>query len=388
MVLEKMKAALPGEIVRDEGERSSVPGLYLKTHPGRKSFMLYYRSKDGVQRRPRIGYLGPMTLAQARSIAKELLDRVARGEDPQSGWTKARQEMTLSDLFERVYREYWSKPRFVKSGWGREVEGIWKRCIEPDFGARKLSTITVTEVKAWHATFENIPYAGNRALEVLTKMFNHAEAESLIPRNTSPCWRIRGFTEKKRKRYATPSELVKILSILEREKSVNPSAVAFLYCILFTGSRPSALERATYDELREVTVDGEIRGVLVFAGKGTADSGEDELVVIPTVAMDMIRGLKRNPDGRIFGRKNPRRFWVSVRTEAGCPDLWARDLRRTFATVGMSGGVNKSVIGELLNHASLQTTDIYAKLDLTARLEASKRISERILEMGKVVPIR
>jgi len=383
-----MKAAADGETVRDSGERGSVKGLHLRVRGASRSFYLYYLSRSGVKRWPKIGDFGPMTLAQARDVAKELSLRVSRGEDPQGEWSIARGEMTVGELFERAYKDYWNKPRFIKSGWAKEVRAIWERSIKTEFSSRSLSAIKVVEVKRWHSRFEATPYAGNRALEVLTKMFNIAEAEGIIPRNTTPCWKIKGFTEKKRKRYATPAELVKILAILEREKLKNPGAVAFLYCILFTGSRPSALERATYDQLKEVTVDGEIRGVLVFAGKGTAESGEDELIVIPKEAMDMIRELPRNRDGRIFGRKNPRRFWVDTRKEAGCDDLWARDLRRTFATVGMSGGVNKAVIGELLNHASLQTTDIYAKLDLTARLDASKRISDRILELGKVVSIR
>lgn len=387
-VLEKIKSAVSGQIVRDKGERGSVKGLHVRVRGEMRTFYLYYRSKDGVQRWPKIGEFGQITLAQAREAAKVILDRVAKGEDPQGMWAKARAEMTVADLFGLAYDRYWGKPRFVKSGWAKEVRGYFDRSIAPCFGSRKLSSISVAEVRDWHAGLEDSPYAGNRALEVLTKMFNIAEAEEIIPRNTTPCWKIRAFTEKKRKRYATPAELGKILTIMEREKANNPSAVAFLYCVLFTGSRPSALERARYDQLKIAEYGGQRMGILEFEGKGTADSGEDETLIIPSEALAMIENLPRTGDGRIFGCKNPRRFWLALRKEAGCEDLWARDLRRTFATIGMSGGVDKNVIGKLLNHASSETTDIYAKLQLDARIEAVNKIADLISNQRKVVPIR
>jgi integrase len=76
-------------------------------------------------------------------------------------------------------------------------------------------------------------------------------------------------------------------------------------------------------------------------------------------------------------------LWEKVSAEAGCPDLWARDLRRTFATVGMSSGIKMDTISELLNHKSVQTTKLYAKLNDDARVEASSAISNKISEIVK-----
>jgi site-specific recombinase XerD len=48
-------------------------------------------------------------------------------------------------------------------------------------------------------------------------------------------------------------------------------------------------------------------------------------------------------------------------------------MRRTFATVALSNGVPIGQVGELLGHASTQTTKIYAKLlEETAHAAAAK----------------
>jgi integrase len=94
--------------------------------------------------------------------------------------------------------------------------------------------------------------------------------------------------------------------------------------------------------------------------------------------MDMIKNLPKRQDGLIFGIGLPGYLWRKIRKEAGCEDLWARDFRRTFATVGMSNKVDMKVIGKLLNHHSQQTTDRYALLDNSARLEAVSAISAKL----------
>lgn len=387
-ILDAMKEIKDGETIRDKGERSSVDGLHLRARGGKKTFRLYYRSKQGVQRFPKIGELGQITLAQARVIAKDILIRVAKGEDPQEEWTEARNEITVQELFDKVYADYWSKPRFIKSGWAGEVKSLFARNVEPAFGRQKLSSVKRADVIAWHGRYSAMPSTGNRSLEVLSKMFSKAEEYELIERNTSPCWRVKAFAEKKRNRYASTEEVVKLLHILEREKSKNPHSVAFVYLMLFTGTRPSALARATPSELSREVRGGETYGVLRFHGKTTSDSGEDEVVVIPPVAMEILDSMPRPYDGTLLGTKDPKKFWQRIRREAGCTDLWLRDLRRTFATIGMSNGVDKAVIGKLLNHSLPQTTDLYAKLQLESRMDAVSTIADRITQIGKVVPIR
>ena len=93
----------------------------------------------------------------------------------------------------------------------------------------------------------------------------------------------------------------------------------------------------------------------------------------------------RMGDDRILGIKLPHKLWNAIRTEVGCTDLWARDLRRTFATVGLNSGVGIDLIGLSLNHTEADTTRIYARLHDQNRINTVTTIAERIEQItGKV----
>ena len=64
-----------------------------------------------------------------------------------------------------------------------------------------------------------------------------------------------------------------------------------------------------------------------------------------------------------------RRFWIRVQREADLPDVRIHDLRHTFASLLVSGGASLEMIGKLLGHTQMQTTQRYAHL-LDAPLKA------------------
>ena len=57
-----------------------------------------------------------------------------------------------------------------------------------------------------------------------------------------------------------------------------------------------------------------------------------------------------------------KRFWEDVRTKAKLPGVRSRDLRHTFASLLVSGGMTPPMIGKLLGHTQVQTTQRYAHL--------------------------
>jgi hypothetical protein len=60
-----------------------VPGFLCKVTPiGRKVFMIQYRPNTGDRRKPSIGWIGEITVEQARSIGRDWLADVRRGNDP------------------------------------------------------------------------------------------------------------------------------------------------------------------------------------------------------------------------------------------------------------------------------------------------------------------
>lgn len=364
-----------GETVWDNTSRQAVKGLHLRvSKAGQKSFMFYYRSRLGDQRRPKIGTFPEITLAEARARAKVLLLKVAAGEDPQGEWNTKKKEMTVGELFDRVLKGHWDSPRFIKSGYKQDVELYWKNQLKKTFQHKRLSEVDAKMIRSWHTKLSQTPTAANRALEILSKMFSYA-IDTEITDRANPCSLVKAHYERKRTRYATKGELIQILNILAREAPKHPLQSAFLLMLIYTGSRPSAISRARWDSLRVFeSADGQY-GVLSVDGKTTADTGEQETVIFPPQVMSVINLLPRTKP-TIVGIKVPTKFWAEVRKEAGCEDLWARDLRRTFATFALSEGINLGTIGELLNHKSTQTTKRYALLtDDSRRLAAMKTAS-------------
>jgi integrase len=360
---------------------TNVRGLHTRHFDSKSVYMLYYRTRDNVQRRPKIGEVGKISLAEARKRCRMLLERVALGEDPKGEWDVKRAEITVDALFDKVWIEHWGKKQFKESGWSREVAGNWLRNIKKPFGRRKLSAISQKEIRGWHKSYEDNVYAGNRSLEILSKMFNYAIEDGILSRGQNPCIGVKTFKERKRKRYATKEELTKILSILNREAQGKPQAVAFIYLLIFTGARPRSIERATHDCLVRVRAGDREYGVLTFKGKSTASTGEEEQVILPSQALSILDKVEISADKTLTGIKFPRDFWQAIRKEAGCNDLWARDFRRTFATIGLSHGQDVGVISEILNHKSTQTTKIYAKLMQDSKFRAVDSIADCIQTM-------
>lgn len=384
-MLDELRAAAPGQTIYDRGEKASIKGLHLRVaSDGTKSFYLFYRTRAGQQRRPKIGELGEITLSEARRRARAILDRVAIGEDPKAEWQEQKAELTVAALFEKAWDEHWSKPRFERSGWGKQVKWLWARSLRSTFGPLKLSEVTPTRVRQWHQGFASTSvYNGNRSLKVLSKIFRYAEEIELRPQNSNPCNLVKVFPEHKRSRYATADEIKKVIAILDRDAKKYPASVAFIYLLMFSGARPSVIARARWDQLQEFEVNGAKWGMLQGAGKTSSKTGSDDKTLLPPQAMRVIGWLPRVEGMTITGMKMPRTLWRRVREEAGCPDLWVRDWRRTFATLGYSDGVDMWTVGELLNHRSTETTKIYAKMMDTRRLEAVTRIADKIESFSK-----
>ena len=57
-----------------------------------------------------------------------------------------------------------------------------------------------------------------------------------------------------------------------------------------------------------------------------------------------------------------KRFWEDVRAKAELPAVRIHDLRHTFASLLVSGGMTLPMIGKLLGHTQVKTTQRYAHL--------------------------
>ena len=370
-----------GTFIWDRGERASVTGLHVRVAGGKKVFAVYYRTKAGRQRRPSLGDFPSVSVGEARRRAALILARVAIGEDPKGNWDAQKLEPTLDQLFDLTMKTHWQKKASPK--WQRDVKNLYDNNLRKRFGGKYLSEISTSSIREWQGLHSQKPYACNRSLEVLSCIYNKAIEREERPQGSNPCLLVKALPEKKRKRFATPEEIKTILAMLDEAQAKRPAPVAFIYLLIYTGSRPSLIERATWEDLEVFEHKGETYGALTLKGKSAHKTGEDDTVILPPKAMEVISSLPRINGQTICGIGLPRKFWNEIRRAAGCEDLWARDWRRTFATVGLSNGVNIGTIGELLNHKSTQTTAIYAKLLPTSRVEAVAAIAAKIDALSK-----
>lgn len=278
---------------------------------------------------------------------------------------------TLSEAFAIASRKHFYKPKFVASNYARDVRYLWENNIEPALGSKTLAALTPQVIHKFMESMEATPYTANRAKAVLSKTLKIAMLSGLMPLGPNPCNVVPNFPEEKRNRYASVEELSKILALLAQNYETHKRAVTFLYVLLYTGARPSSIERALASEFRVET------SVITRQGKTGV-----EKVVVPPQAAALIAALPPSSDGTLIGCKMPVRLWAKIRKEAGCPDLRARDFRRTFASIGMSAGFKMDQISEILGHRSTQTTKIYAKLNIDSQIATAREIANIIEKVG------
>lgn len=363
-----LTAASIGAILRDK----TVPGLHARVTATGRKFYLYFRTKGGVERRPKIGEHPLMTVAQARAIAKDMLLDVAKGNDPMAERQAYKLAATVSELIDEYAAKHGARRKT-----GEEMVRSLKKALLPKLEHRKVCDVTHNDLAAIHHALAHKPYQANRVIAYASKMFALAELWGMRPKDSNPCEGIERYPEKKRRRYMAPEEARKVADELDKRAEADPASVAFIYLLILTGARKGEIAAA-----RWTWIDGNVLH-LPDSKTGAKD------IFLPPPAMDVLARLPVTA-GTITGIKNPKKLWISVRTAAGCPDLRLHDLRHSFASAALDQGLSLAQIGELLGHASTQTTKRYAHLvESTAHAAAARTASAVLADMrGKPCTIQ
>ena len=358
----KIKSAKPGDTLRD----IQVPGLHLRVFELRKSFYLYFRTKTGKERRPKIGDFPTITLDQARRIAREMLLQVASGIDPLAERDKKKATVTVAQVWPRYIEEHANKKKT-----GKEDERMYLASVPTWFKSLSIIEVDYNHTYKLHQELRTAPYQANRVLSMLGKFFNLCEKWKLRPQGSDPCKYVPRFKEEKRRRYMNQGEQETVMRLLMEKKSQYPASWAFVMLLILTGARRGEIASARWCDLHG--------SKLVLRSHKTDHTGEDRIIHLPKLAMEILAELPNTGGNeRILGIYSPRKMWNSVREKAGCPDLRLHDLRHSFASIAISSGYTLSQIGELLGHRDADTTKRYAHLMDDAAALVAESVADSI----------
>jgi integrase len=326
------------------------------TAAGAKSFVLNYRA-DGRERRYTIGSLPEWTAATAREKAKELKRRVDDGEDPMADRHAERGAPTVAVLADRYLAEHATRKRERSA---KEDASLLRQLIVPKLGKHRVAAVRRSEIETFHRDVTKAtPTRANRALSLLTKMFNLAIGWEI--RTDNPCRGIERNQEHKRERYLTPAELERLMAALAQHS--NQTSANVIRLLLLTGARRGEVLRARWDQFDLQT------GVWV---KPAATTKQNKLHRIPlsAPARQLLAEMREKTEGPALfsGRRGNeqqtdlKRFWATVCRTAKVTGVRMHDLRHSYASYLASSGLSLPVIGALLGHSSPVTTQRYAHL--------------------------
>ena len=362
-------AAEPGE--RDSYVfDSEVKGFGLRLrHGGGKFYVLTYRmgGRESTKKRFTIGRHGsPWTVDQARERARDLLEQIRRGEDPNQAKADARTAalapgpVTVRGAFERFEAAHLAGKRT-----GSETKRVFDLDILPRWGERPLVDIARKDVLELLDAIEGrgSPKMRNRSAAYLSSFFAWAASRDLIAGN--PVTGIAKLEERSRDRVLTDAELRALWKALEVETPFSP----LVKVLLLTAQRRDEVARMRWQDL---DLDG--KAPLWTIPRDVAKNDQAHDVPLSPAAVEVLSRVPRfdgagyvfTTNGRTpvsgFSRAksalDARMATILAEGGPGSGDAsqlqpWRfHDLRRTAATGMARLGIAVHVVEKVLNHTS------------------------------------
>jgi integrase len=120
-------------------------------------------------------------------------------------------------------------------------------------------------------------------------------------------------------------------------------------------------------------------------GRKNAQNGTSHYMPLPVQVMEAIHSLPRVNEWVFVGQKgqhwsvaSAQKTWGIIRRRWGLEDVVLHDLRRSCASLPAIEGENLPTIQSVLNHRSLSSTSVYARLNTKAVDRALQAQADRL----------
>lgn len=346
-------------------------GFGLRLSPkGKKTFVVQYRMGRRCQR-VSLGGFGLLTVEQARTGAKILLGDIASGKNPALTQRKNRQSPTLEEVYQRFLKEHINvrlKPLTQVS-----YSHAMRKYVLPVLGTRTVIDIRSDDVSALHLNLKHIPIQANRVMCVLSKLFSLCEEWGLRDQGSNPCQYVKHYKENGNARFLDKAEIARLweaLEVIKMQNVISPYAINAVKLLILTGCRLSEIRTLKWSYIRGNHVE--------FPDTKTGY----KRIPLNVDAMAVLGEIPRLVDNDyvICGKKkghhivNLQSSWLRIRAKAGLDDVRIHDLRHTFASQAIMGGMSLAVVSKLLGHSKIGTTMRYAHLADEELAKASESI--------------
>ena len=193
-----------------------IKGFGVRIHPsGKKVYIVKYRHR-GRAVKTTIGPHGPVTPADARPRAAEIITAARTGRDPRAHGRYGAKSPTMDELVKRFLEEY--VPAHCKPGTQEVYRSALEIHVVPRLGKRRVAEIERADMVALHHELRATPYQANRTIQVLSRIFTLAEVWGLRPDGSNPCRHVKRFREEKRERFLSDTEYGRLGAAFEAER--------------------------------------------------------------------------------------------------------------------------------------------------------------------------
>ena len=356
---------------------NELKGFGLRVSPkGRKTFFLQYRV-DGRTRRIKLGVHPKLKAEKARSIAMIRFGKIEEGSDPSKERHERRKAPTMANLAADYLERHAPKKRESSV---RNDRQMLTRFIIPRLGNKLVKDVTLRDVEGLHLSLERTPYQANRVLALLSKMLSMAVSWNWCASN--PSRGIKRFAENPRERWLVDEELIRLSDALNIQP--NQLAANAVRLLLLTGARRNEVLSATWDQF-DMT-----GGVWTKPSHHTKQNKLHRVPLNPATLslLDQIRSSHADDiflfPGRVNGThlQDIKKFWRSTIVAADLLQVRLHDLRHTYASHLVSGGVPLAIVGHLLGHTQISTTQRYTHLADDQVRQANDRFGAKLVAIA------